>query len=288
MDLFICILYIIEDMEIVNLIENTKGDPLCTPEHGSSFYIKTTSHSILMDLGPSEQTLINARALGIDLTTVDTVILSHGHYDHAGGILPFAKMVPDAKIYMQVTAASGYYSFDGPEKGYRFIGIDPLIPVLPEVYPLNGDCVIDDTLEVITVRERHHPVPSTNDRLVRLEGGSYIKDDFSHEQDPVIREGDKSVLMCGCAHNGILNILDSFSDKYGRDPDVVIGGFHLMRRTGETSEDLKTAEDIAVELARKATKFYTCHCTGIPSYEVMKNIMGDKIEYIRCGERISV
>ncbi len=281
------VLYIIRIMEIINLMENTPGDPVCTPEHGLSFYIKTEGHELLMDLGPSEQTLVNARALGIDLTTVDTVILSHGHYDHSGGILPFVKTVPDARIYMQVTAASGYYSFDGPDKGYRFIGIDPLIPMLPEVYPLNGDCIIDEELEVITALKRRYAIPATNDRLVRREGDSYIRDDFSHEQSLIIRENGRTVLMCGCAHNGILNILDSYNDKYGGDPDAVIGGFHLMRKSGETSEDLKAAEDIARVLVRKDTMFFTCHCTGIPAYEVMKDIMGEKIDYIHCGGKIS-
>nr|MCR5032788.1 MBL fold metallo-hydrolase [Lachnospiraceae bacterium] len=88
-------------MKIVNLIENTEGTSGCAYAHGLSFYVETKKHKLLLDLGPSEETLRNARHLGIDLTRVDTVILSHGHYDHSGGILPFTQINPHATIYMQ-------------------------------------------------------------------------------------------------------------------------------------------------------------------------------------------
>ena len=114
-------------MRIVNLIENTEGVRGCTAAHGLSFYIETGKHKLLVDLGPSEETLENAKKLGIDLDAVDMVILSHGHYDHSGGILSFAQMNQHAYIYMQRLAAGNYYSDDGEREGqdrYRYIGID--------------------------------------------------------------------------------------------------------------------------------------------------------------------
>ena len=71
-------------------------------------------------------------------------------------------------------------------------------------------------------------------------------------------------------------------------PDYVIGGFHMMRKSGETEEDLRIAEETAWRLKETGVKFYTCHCTGIPAYETMKKIMGDSIEYIHCGDRLSL
>ena len=72
-------------MRIINLMENTKGAEGCVWEHGLSFYIETKKHKLLADTGASEAFLKNAVVLGIDLRRVDTVILSHGHYDHGGG-----------------------------------------------------------------------------------------------------------------------------------------------------------------------------------------------------------
>ena len=112
-------------MRIQNLIENTKGCSGVDCAHGFSFYIETTSHKLLVDLGPSEVTLENAKKLDIDLKKVDTVVLSHGHYDHSGGIIPFTKINKEAIIYMQALAEREYYADDGVEAGrkrYRYIG----------------------------------------------------------------------------------------------------------------------------------------------------------------------
>ena len=70
-----------------------------------SFYVETSEHKLLVDLGPSDETIKNAENLGIDLSQVDTVILSHGHYDHSGGIKAFSQINPCAVIYMQKSAS---------------------------------------------------------------------------------------------------------------------------------------------------------------------------------------
>ena len=78
-------------MKIVNLIENTPGAEGCVPAHGLACSVETVANKILVDAGPSDETLRNAERLGVDLRTVDAVILSHGHYDHSGGLLAFAE-----------------------------------------------------------------------------------------------------------------------------------------------------------------------------------------------------
>ena len=93
-------------MRIINLMEDTPGVTGLYYEHGLSFYIETEKHKILLDTGASSAFIENARHLGIDLKKVDVVVLSHGHYDHAGGILAFAKLNSTAKIYMQRTAGT--------------------------------------------------------------------------------------------------------------------------------------------------------------------------------------
>ena len=79
-------------MRIINLIENTEGKSECTYEHGLSFYIETENHKALLDLGQTDSSLKNAEMLGVDLKAIDTVVLSHGHYDHSGGMMAFAGM----------------------------------------------------------------------------------------------------------------------------------------------------------------------------------------------------
>ncbi|MFR0986450.1 MAG: MBL fold metallo-hydrolase [Frisingicoccus sp.] len=90
-------------MKIVNLIENTEGCSGCASEHGLSFYIET-KHKLLVDTGATDAFVRNAKMLGVDLKAVDTVILSHGHYDHGGGLPAFIKINSKAKIYIRTAA----------------------------------------------------------------------------------------------------------------------------------------------------------------------------------------
>ena len=278
-------------MRVVNLIENTKGHDRCAYAHGLSFYVETSKHKLLVDLGPSEGALHNAKELGIDLSKVDTVVLSHGHYDHSGGIMPFANINSDARIYMQETADADYYADDGERaegERYRYIGIDKAIAGLPQAVKIQGDHRIDDELELFTIRKRSHDLPFTNKRLLIKENGELRRDDFVHEQYLVISEGDKKILISGCAHNGILSILDAFKAKYGAEPDMVISGFHLMKKTGYTDDELLQIVSMGTELMRYSTKFVTCHCTGETAYEIMKNVLGDQLQYVHSGENVEV
>ena len=278
-------------MRIVNLIENTEGVVGCAFAHGLSFYIETKNHNLLVDLGPSELTVKNAEKLGINLAHVDSVILSHGHYDHGGGIIPFVKCNSVADIYMQKSALGDYYADDGKDKKdkrYRYIGIDDEIKKLLPVKFVDGDYTIDDELELFTIEKKKRKLPFTNKRILRKIGGKFVQDDFIHEQYLVIRDGEKSVLVSGCAHNGILNILDEYKRKFNAIPDVVISGFHLMKKTEYTEDEIKEITEMASDLSKYPTKFITCHCTGSEAYQIMKNIMGRQLQYIHSGDSVII
>ncbi len=276
-------------MKIITLIENTEGNAGCISAHGLSFYAEVNGHKLLLDLGPSADTLENAHTLGIDLTKAEFVILSHGHYDHSGGIIPFIRMGCKAKIYMQSAACGDFYADDGPDapgERYRYIGIDKQIPGNEGVVLLDGDHNVCEGVELFTVKRRTHELPFTNKRLLMKSGDELVRDEFKHEQFLVLKENGMSVLMGGCAHNGILSIMDSYTEKYGNPPDVVISGFHLMKKTPYRDDQIKEIEDIASRLKEYPTRFYTCHCTGVEAYDIMKKIMGEKVAYVHSGEEV--
>lgn len=275
-------------MRIINLVENEPGSSGCEAAHGLSFYVETENHKLLFDTSPSDVVLRNAHKLGVDLTAVDTVILSHGHYDHSGGILAFTEINPRAKIHMQQNASGEYYAFDGEDKGFRYIGIDKKILNLSQVQLLHGDTKLDDELQIFTVDERAFPLPSTNARLRELCGGQYIQDEFHHEQNLLLTVEEKKVLFCGCAHNGILNVMETLERKFGSDllPDLVIGGFHLMKRTEFSEADTAEVSEIANRLKSYKAHFATCHCTGLPVFNQMKEIMGPQLTYVYSGDEV--
>lgn len=277
-------------MRIINLVENEPGNSGCEAAHGLSFYVETKNHKLLFDSSPSDIVIRNAKMLGVDLTAVDTVILSHGHYDHSGGILPFVELNPRAMIYMQHNAGGEYYAFDGEEQGFRYIGIDKKILSLPQVQLLKGDTKLDDELQIFTVDQRAYPLPSTNKRLRELCNGQYIQDEFHHEQNLLMTSDGKKILFCGCAHNGILNVMETLERKFGPVslPDLVIGGFHLMKRTEFSEADTAEITEIANRLKSYKSHFATCHCTGLPVFNQMKEIMGDQLSYVRSGDEVEI
>lgn len=275
-------------MRIINLVENELGKSGCEAAHGLSFYVETENHKLLFDSSPSEIVIRNAQKLGVDLPAVDTVILSHGHYDHSGGILPFVELNPQAKIYMQHNAGGEYYAFDGEEQGFRYIGIDKKILSLPQVQLLKGETKIDDELQVFTVDHRAYPLPSTNKRLRELCNGQYIQDEFHHEQNLLLTADGKKILFCGCAHNGILNVMETLERKLGPAslPDLVIGGFHLMKRIEFSEADTAEVTEIANRLKNYKAHFATCHCTGLPVFNQMKEILGEQLSYVHSGDEV--
>ena len=279
-------------MRIISLTENTQGSAGLGTEHGLCFYIETRHHKILMDTGQTDLFIRNAEKLGIDLRQVDTVVISHGHYDHGGGILEFARINPDAIIYIRESAFGDYYSLreDGTP---RYIGLDPAVRDLPNLVLIREDAEdpifrMDKELALFSGIGHERPLPAANSRLRVKKGPDLVQDDFCHEQCLVIRLGEERYLFSGCAHHGILNILDRYRMLFGGEPSGVFSGFHMMKKDGYTWEDMNQILDTALALNRTDTSYYTCHCTGTEPYELMKKLMGDKLAYIHTGDEILI
>ena len=133
-------------MKIVTLLENTAcKDGLCAA-HGLSLYIETPRHKILFDMGPNDGFLTNAKALGVDLAAVDTAVLSHGHYDHGGGLAAFCEANSRAEVLIHMDAFGDFYATnEGREP--RYIGLDPeLWQIESRVLPTGGLLRLDDEL----------------------------------------------------------------------------------------------------------------------------------------------
>lgn len=271
-------------MKIVTLVEDTAGNNQCQFEHGLSFYIETTKHKLLMDTGATDMSLQNARLLDIDLSQVDICILSHGHYDHSGGILPFTHINPSAKIYLKNSAGKDYYNLtDNKEK---YIGINKEILKLPQCIFIKEDTKIDEELFLFSgITGTKYPAKG-NLKLKKKVDDTFLQDTFDHEQCLVITQGKQRILLSGCAHNGILNILDKYLELFHSYPDIVISGFHMIQKDGYSADDIANIKNTAYALLETNATFYTGHCTGQTAYNIMKEIMHDKLQPIHSGEQI--
>lgn len=272
-------------MKIVTLVENTSISDEYEHRHGLSFYIETKDHKILCDVGPDSTFLENAKKLNVDIADVDTVIITHGHYDHGGGLKTFLDNNDKVNIYISKDAFGKFFARKGSKLDY--IGIDGDLKKVKRFILVDGDYKIDDNLYLASNIDERILLPESNKYLIRETKFGTDLDDFAHEQNLIIQEDNKKVLIGGCAHKGIVNILNKVERDFGI-MDYVISGFHLENpfKEGDADEDIQKVGDALK--GYENTKFYTCHCTGLDAYNILKDLLGDKINYICAGTVLNI
>ena len=268
------------------LSDNRSDDSRLSTEHGLSIFLRrsqTERHKILLDTGASDVFIRNAEQLGIDLSDVDYVFISHGHSDHAGGLRYFLEHNQKAKVIVSPDAMSGkFFSNRKASKLERFSkrgNLHSITTEWPEIdnnrlILIDQTCEISEGLHVIAHIPQTNPMPKGNQNLyVQDAAGNFIHDDFRHEL-ALYADG---LLFTGCAHSGLENILAACPWPV----HTVVGGFHLLDGQ-ETADEIKA---LAQRLKAKypETQFYTSHCTGDHVFEVMKDVMGAQLQSFRCG-----
>ncbi len=260
-------------MKITTLMENTSLSPDLTAEHGLSLFVETAHHRFLFDAGQTGAFADNALKLGIDLNAADFAVLSHGHYDHGGGMTRFLAQTHRAKLYLREDAFGIYCN--GAQK---YIGLDHRLRETGRLVLTGDECVIAPGMTLKTCNELPRIVPTDPFGLTEHLGQSFRPDQFRHEQYLIIEEAGKRVLFSGCSHKGILNILAWFR------PHVLVGGFHFK----QLAPDSLQLRAWGGAMAEYDTVFYTGHCTGQAQFQVLKTILGDRLHAISTGMAVDV
>lgn len=248
-------------MRVSILCENTVGAISGTlGEHGFSALVETETGSLLFDTGQGETLLPNTRRMNRNLHEVGMVALSHGHYDHTGGLWPLLRSCGGKKIHAHPELFRSRYrvkdtgeplSIGIPYQqefleglGARFTFDDSWREILPDIY-LTGE---------IPRRNRFEQ----GDNGLFCDTAGYCADTHPDDQSLVIRTAKGLVLILGCCHAGIVNTLDHAQEMSGvEDIYAVIGGMHLgfcgEEQIGETVKALRRFS---------IRKLVGCHCTG--------------------------
>lgn len=256
-------------MKIVSLLENRTLNPNLACHHGLSLYIETNHSKILFDTGQNDDFIHNAIKLGIDLEKIDIAFISHGHYDHGGGLKHFLEINQNAKIYISS------HAFDQQTKqladmSYRYIGLDKNLMDNSRFQFVEGNKHIGDFMYVFSTIEGRDLMPPGNDTLYTLIDDNQIHDQFLHELNLIVYENGNECLFSGCAHRGILNIINSAERWLNTTINYVIAGFHLNHIDLNLESDLQFLDTLIDRLTNKQVKkYYTCHCTGELIYKYM-------------------
>ncbi len=258
-------------MRITTLVENTSASDGIGAEHGLSLYIESGRHKLLFDMGQTDLFSVNAEKLGINLSEVDIAVLSHGHYDHGGGLRRFFELSGTAPVYLSRYAFQPHYNGSS-----KYIGLDASMKDSSRFIFTGDYCGIAPGLTLYSCNDRPALFDKGSSGLNMLINGVLQPDDFKHEQYLLIEENGKRVLFSGCSHKGILNIAEWFK------PDVLIGGFHFSKLPSD--ESLKSRAEY---LNKFRTDYYTCHCTGVEQFEFMRSFM-DRLFYLSAGQSITL
>ncbi|MGM9537340.1 MAG: MBL fold metallo-hydrolase [Candidatus Onthomonas sp.] len=263
-------------MKVHVLMEDTACREGICAEHGLSLYLETDRHRLLFDAGQSGRFADNARRMGVALADVDLAVLSHGHYDHGGGLETFLACNQTAPVYLSRFAFQPHYS--GQE---RYIGLNPALEKNQRLVPVGDYLKLDETMELFSCNNRPCPFPADPYGLYLGIGEQRIAEDFRHEQYLLIQENGRRILVSGCSHKGVLNLMEWFR------PDVLIGGFHFFKLDPEGPER-ETLLAAARQLAQYPAVYYSGHCTGEAQLSLLKTVLGERIQPIRAGMSFTV
>ena len=265
-------------VKITTLIENLAYGDKLMGEHGLSLLIETDDGSILFDTGQSGKFIDNARVLGVDLSKIRAVALSHGHYDHTGGLEAFCAVNDSAKIYAKRGLFVPKYKKAGSTE-QKFIGT----PYLPRIYQ-NRIHWVDRPTEILPNLVLIPETPLVNDwdthfgsMFVQTESG-FEPDVFDDEQFLIVRRPESIDVVSGCSHRGITNIAAAASMFAQKPIRLVLGGFHTK------DAESQAVEALISDLSRRGVeKLGVCHCTGVEKYPEIKRIFGGNAFYSYTG-----
>lgn len=255
---------ITENRSIRVLAENTVVPGGLLGEHGLSFYMEWGDRRILFDTGAGEVLGHNAKQLDIDLNAIDTIVLSHGHYDHTGGLLEVLERSPHATVYMHPAATENKYAMTG-ENTSRYIGMPEKVRQELACGKYNG-VTTEKSTEIAPGLFVTGPIPRKTD--YEDTGGHFFLDEQGEQPDPMADDQalffftpEGVVVLSGCAHAGLINTLRYVYEISGhKQIHTVCGGTHLVNASGERMESTIRA------LKRfNLTSLRPAHCTGLPA-----------------------
>ncbi len=264
-------------MKIHVLAENTSCRADLVAEHGLSLLIECNGLRILFDTGASGSFAANAERMGVKLSEVDVAVISHGHYDHGGGVERFLRLNAHAPVWVSAHAFAPHFNAEG-----KYIGLPTALAHHPRIHRVeDAVTVLADGVLLQTAPDMPILHPTEGAGMSAVVDGERVPDDFRHEQYLLLQAEGMRVLFSGCSHRGILNIAEYFR------PDVLVGGFHYMK--ADPVADAERLRAAAVTLLRLPTiRYYTGHCTGQVAYELLQPLMGERLQSLSTGQVIEI
>jgi 7,8-dihydropterin-6-yl-methyl-4-(beta-D-ribofuranosyl)aminobenzene 5'-phosphate synthase len=267
---------------ITTLVENTTSVPGLRAEHGLSFWIEHGDRRLLFDAGQSDLLVQNARALNIDLAQADAIALSHGHYDHTGGLSTVLGMAPKARLYLHPAALEP--KFGRSTSRARSIGMTASARQAVHDRQVVWTQSPTEILDGVSLTGQ---VPRVNN--FEDVGGPFFLDEGCSQPDPllddqalIIESAKGLVVVFGCAHAGVVNTLQRISElRQNENFYAVMGGMHLIHAGPERIE-----RTMITFQQYNPRRIGPAHCTGGKAVEVFRSVFPERCFDCSTGKRI--
>jgi 7,8-dihydropterin-6-yl-methyl-4-(beta-D-ribofuranosyl)aminobenzene 5'-phosphate synthase len=262
---------------VTTLVENTSGIPTVYGEWGQSLLVEIDGLKILFDTGPSGHVIDNAKKLGIDLSTIDKIVLSHGHYDHTGGLKDVLALIKGSGnrpngieiiAHPDIFSEKCFYLKGLPAKEIGVPGTRAELEALGACFNLSRDPVklADNILTTgeVQISVDYEQIDVT---LHIKEAENYIPDPLADDLSLIIKTEKGLVILLGCAHRGLINTILHAQKITGVEHIyAVIGGTHLISAN-------KTQMDETIKALRNfdIARLGVSHCTGLKSGAILAN-----------------
>ena len=275
-------------MRITTLSENTAGRAGLLAEWGLSILIEADDHRILLDTGSGFSAVYNAMTLGVDLSRIDKIVFSHGHFDHTGGLIHILRMI---RSHVEVIAHPDIWApkyARRPEREGTYVGVPfarEAAEALGASFNLARDPVwINDN--IVSSGE----IPMLTD-YEKIDPTLYVKENEEFKPDPlwddqaIFLKSEKGlIIILGCAHRGTINTIRYAQKLTGVEPVyAVIGGTHLISASPQRL-DATIAELSSLGVQRLGVS----HCTGLPVSALLAQTFGATFFFNNAGTRITV
>ncbi|MFH0921841.1 MAG: MBL fold metallo-hydrolase [Fibrobacterota bacterium] len=258
--------------------DNNARRPGLSPEHGLSIWLEAGNRSVLFDTGQGTYLPANLKTLSLPLDTLDAVVISHGHYDHTGGLAFVMEQCPRAKVFIHAAALADRYSIQAGKES-RYIGMPPEAKALLHASPERVIWVAGP-MEIVPGVWVTGPIPQKaaaegrEDRFY-LDPEGMIADRFIDEQAVFVQSSYGISVILGCTHTGVANTLSHARALTGAGKmHCVMGGFHLSNAGPEN-----VRQAIAAVRDFNPEKIAPCHCSGaVFASEIARQLPG----FIEC------
>lgn len=273
------------------LVDNQSDSPQLRSEWGASMYLKLANSSALFDMGTTDLFLENARLLGVPVASVDFAVLSHAHSDHGGGLARFLE-TSSAPVWTSANTGCDLCMRLGPVRVP--VGVDQAVLSAHQgrIKRVTEDTEVLPGVHLLVDIPSVYPVPRGNRLLMKQLGTRLVPDDFDHELLMVVEEDDGLVLLTGCSHHGVLNMVEAARNAFpGRSFKALVGGFHFMGIPvgGLLGDSRRTMRDVGESLRSLGIpRIVTMHCTQRRGYVALRNVLGSTIQYAGVGASLEL